>query len=243
MVYLFQQAIKELKEKRSQDKAPKSENSENKENTETMEEQANSGPESGYLNSSTFTGFSSTDTVIPGLDLVNEDGNVIRETIADSSETVVNGDMNHKPSDGTNGEGVGMEVDSGVKEQNGVNSNNVDNSGGSNGEISGTGVDSVDSGKDKVEKSEVTDDLDPRNFSPKLDLDTEGKKEGESDSVETADASAESEGDIDDRLASFAKASEMLHSIAKMAQADSELNTEDDYKSESDLETEVTQPE
>jgi hypothetical protein len=46
--------------------------------------------------------------------------------------------------------------------------------------------------------------------------------------------------DLDDRLATLAKASEMLHSIAKMAEADSELTAEDDFKSDSEMENEVS---
>lgn len=185
--------------------------------------------------------------MIPGLDLVNEDGNLERETVADGNvkngENVLNGDINHKLTETTtNSSGSSdMEVDRGTtdsvaNEQSGTNisnANNTDNTGSNSDNI---GNDNVDSANDKLN---VTDDLDPENFEPKVDLIGGEKKEGETSSSENLEASAESEVDIDDRLASFAKASEMLHSIAKMAQADSELNTEDDYKSDSELETEV----
>ena len=251
--------IKDLKEKRTQDKPSKS-SPENAENKENKEEQNNSGNEtSGYFNSSSYTPFSATtDTVIPGLDLVNEDGNTVRDTRPTgvinnpSSESVTNGDVYHKLSETAGDtEGEKMEVNNDTGKNNGVtDEQSVPNIAGKDvkgGVVGGVGEngetannapnDSVDSVKDS---SVPTDDLDPRNFIPKVELDAAVKKDGEISSSENPDASAESEVDnIDDRLASFAKASEMLHSIAKMAQADSELNTEDDFKSDSDHETEV----
>lgn len=238
---LAEEMIKELKERKAQEKSGKPENSENKENAE------NHGLDS-TLNTSTLSGFNMSSSVtIPGLDLIDGEGSPHPSDNATNGDktSVLNGDINHrtelsvtsvqnKVADSDSSEtvnGVTNSTASANKVSNDQNVRRIEEE----MNFRDNGLGGVR--ENTLQKVDTLDDLNPHNFSPKLAL------VDESDTAESADVTADSmddrtDTDIDDRLATLAKASEMLHSIAKMAEADSELNMDDDYKSDSEEENE-----
>jgi hypothetical protein len=154
-----------MKERKAQEKTSQSENTENKENTE------NPGNESALLNMSTFSGFNvSSSVTIPGLDLL-EDGTSPKNAEIQNN-VVVNGVSNHRPTENE------PDIQNGETQP--------DNSESDNAKTIGTNLESakngsIDSEMDTTEKIvegdaktsqnvDTEDDLNPHNFSPKLDL-------------------------------------------------------------------------
>ena len=212
----------------------KQENAENKENNTNKESDQSEYSFTG------FSGFSNTNSIaIPGLDLVDVDGKHGVGIKDHASNSAVNGEFNSVKE---------VNVEKVNNSPNGYTSNNendqakvTEKKDNASGSILGGDVametDSVDHLEKKQKDTEEegvhivqrTNDLDGDNLSPHLAL-------GMDASLEEGGDSADDKFNLADRIASFAKASEMLHSIAKMAQVDSELNMDEDYRSESDTE-------
>lgn len=174
------QVIKELKERKTQDKP---ENTENKENTDNL------GNDTSLLNASTFSGFNMSASVsIPGLDLI--DGENSPRNSGSPKNSIVNGDVNHRP---TGGESNVMTGETQLTDHNGVTNEDASVQ-SANGVSEDNDVQTVKvsesvnkaDGTPTNTRKDDTDDLNPHNFSPKLGLVDDG---------ENVDMSAESADD------------------------------------------------
>ena len=212
------------------EKPDQPQNSENKENTDNSVTEG--ALENSVLNTSEFTGFN-TSTVIPGLDLINDEGDGV---VGSEKETVsaVNGgsprvgpNVNGEDSGPVKTPVVNGETDTTVKLGENVQNLLTDTNN------SGDSVKSTDVSKSDVQKSatdtpsqSVADDLDPRNFSPRVLIGPELDKSASSETeMEVGESSITEEGeteggadaeDLDDRLASLTKASGRCTSLKEL---------------------------